>query len=136
MFFSFAGNKRIIFPIVAVLVTGLVIWQLIGRQKTADQPAIQAEQKAGATTIIVPPGLNQCNPELTQLDCATIEEKAVCGYDHTIYESGKERDNVFQYKSACHYCNFYGLDEKNIGGTKIRGLGYEDKPCSQGMYEK
>ena len=95
---------------------------------------VQQQAEQANVGITIPPDLIVCTAELVAINCEEAELKTVCGYDLTLYESGEKRNNVLQFKSACHYCKFYGLEEKDVGGTIIKGLGYENKPCSQGMY--
>lgn len=127
--------KIILSIFILVLAGGYFIYS--NKFSTGNKKVDEIEKKAGITGgIIVPSKLIQCTPEILAEDCEKTALKTVCGYDHAIYESGKERDNVLQFKSGCHYCRFYGMEEKNIAGTRINGLGFEEKPCNQGMYKK
>lgn len=90
----------------------------------------QGEQKANKQ---VPDDLIQCPEDIfsTMDSCFDLEENWVCGYDHTIYENGTEKDNGLDYKTPCHYCNFFGPDlKKDMMGTQVKALGYTMGKCN------
>ncbi len=70
-------------------------------------------------TVQIPDNLFGCTPEILAQDCGEIETASVCGYDYSIYENGSKEYHRLQFKSACYYCKFYGLEESNVGGTVI-----------------
>jgi hypothetical protein len=126
--------KKLILFIVFIILAGGLAFFFQDQQKRKDNSKKTVEETA-KEGISVPSDLTACTPELMAQNCDEVKQETVCGYDHTTYESGEKRNNVLQFKSACHYCKFYGLEEKDIGGTRIRGLGYEIGPCTQGMYK-
>lgn len=126
-------KKLIVFIVLLITAGGLVFFfQDRAKRKDSFKETIEETTKE---EIAVPADLLACSLELIAQNCDEVNQETVCGYDHTIYESGEKRNNLLQFKSACHYCKFYGLEEKDIGGTRIRGLGYEVKLCTQGLYQ-
>lgn len=126
--------KKLILAIIFIILAGVFLFFRQDQQKK-ENISEETTKETAKQGISVPSDLIACTPELIAQNCDEVKQEAVCGYDHTIYESGEKRNNILQFKSACHYCKFYGLEEKDIGGTRIRGLGYEIKPCTQGIYK-
>lgn len=80
----------------------------------------------------VPDNLSQCAAEDFENigKCDTLPQDKVCGYDHTVYEEGKEADHGLTYNNACFYCQLFGDDgEMNLGTTKVTALGYIAGEC-------
>jgi len=130
-------NKIVLIVVGGIIILGGVC--LVFSKRNGDKEIEKGEGKVGITSeIVIPKNLDQCTTEIVTQNCDKAAIETVCGYDHTVYESGKEKDTVLQFKSACHYCKFYGLtgEKKDVAGTKIKGLGFEKKPCDQGMYRK
>lgn len=95
-----------------------------------EQVKKEAEEKVEKK---VPDNLKQCPEDIfsSMDECFDLEENTVCGYDHTIYEDGSEKDHGLEYKTPCHYCNFFGEDlEKDMMGTKVEALGYTEGSCN------
>jgi len=91
--------------------------------------AAEAEEKVDKE---VPENLIQCDPEIFEnmTSCSDLPDDNVCGYDHTVYEDGSEEDHGVDYRTPCHYCNFFGEDGvKDMMGTKVEALGYIEGEC-------
>jgi hypothetical protein len=129
-------NTIVAIVIILLVVIGYFIFSA-NKNISVNKEALESEKKVGVTNpIIVPKDLIQCTKELIEKNCEEVFEETICGYDHSVYKNGEEKDHALQFRSACHYCKLYGLEEKEMGTTKINGLGYELKPCTQGMYKK
>ncbi len=80
----------------------------------------------------VPDNLTQCTPEIlvNAGNCSATDQEGVCGYDHTVYGDGKEKDHGIPYTSACHYCQLFGEEGvMELIDTKVTALGYEPGDC-------
>lgn len=130
-------SKKFLFAILLIffLAGGFLIY-LKNQSVKPTKETREQTQGEEENSIVLPKDLIQCTQELLKQDCEKLPPQTVCGYDQTIYENGEKRNNILEFKSPCHYCRFYGLEEREIGGTKIKGLGYELKSCDQGMYKK
>lgn len=104
------------------------------RNQSASEAAVnnvitEAEQKVNKT---VPADLTQCSKDMfsSMSNCMDLPDDKVCGYDNTIYEDGREQVHGLEYRTPCHYCNFFGDDmEKDMMGTIVKGLGYKRGAC-------
>ncbi len=99
------------------------------KNKEVKEVAKEAEEKVNKT---VPDNLIQCPDEIfsNMSSCMDLPDDKVCGYDHTIYDNGKTADHGVDYRTPCHYCNFFGEDlEKEMMGTKVQALGYTKGEC-------
>lgn len=94
-----------------------------------DNVITEAEQKVNKP---VPADLTQCSEDIfsSMSDCTDLPDDTVCGYDETTYEDGDVQTHALEYRTPCHYCNFFGDDmEKNMMGTIVKGLGYKEGSC-------
>jgi len=132
-------NKRKILTIVLIiLLSALIVYFLVNiyfSKKDSNFSDIGTKEESISDKIVIPENLIQCDVEIVAQNCDEAKEETVCGYDEITSETGEKSNNILQFKSACHYCKFYGLSETDLGGTKIKGLGYEVNPCEQGMYK-
>ena len=129
-------NRKVLFTVLIFLVVILASYFTFGLRKDNGDSIEKTEEGGVSAQIVIPKNLIQCTAELVAQNCDKAKEETICGYDETINESGEKSNNILQFKSACQYCKFYWLTETNIGGKRIKGLGYETKPCDQGMYKK
>lgn len=80
----------------------------------------------------VPNDLIQCSEDIfsNMNACLDLPDNTVCGYDKTSYEDGSIKTHGLEYRTPCHYCNFFGEDlEKDMMGTKVEALGYSIGSC-------
>lgn len=85
----------------------------------------QVENKA-------PSDLDECSQDIfsNMSACLDLPDNTVCGYDRTTYEDGGVKTHGLEYRTPCHYCNFFGEDmEKDMMGTKVEALGYKMGKC-------
>ena len=97
--------------------------------KNVEEVADDAQAKV---TKEVPDNLEQCPEDIfsNMSSCTELPDNTVCGYDHTTYEDGREENHGLEYRTPCHYCNFFGKDGvKDMMGTTVESLGYTDGPC-------
>lgn len=83
---------------------------------------------------LIPDNLIDCDEKLfSSMDkCTDLNDNWVCGYDRTTYENGDIEEHGLDYRTPCHYCNFFGKSmEKDMIGTKAVGLGYTLGKCSE-----
>lgn len=91
----------------------------------------EATEKAGRD---IPDSLIQCDDEVfSEMDsCFDLPDEPVCGYDRTTYEDGRVETHGLEYRTPCHYCNFFGRDmERDMMGTYVKGLGYSTGACDR-----
>lgn len=80
----------------------------------------------------VPSDLKECPQDIfsNMSACSDLSDNKVCGYDKTTYEDGTVKTHGLEYRTPCHYCNFFGEDmEKDMMGTKVEALGYSVGKC-------
>ncbi len=103
---------------------------LVESKSQGDELMQEVEKLNEEVESSVPADLLACDPELFDANCSDLPKDQVCGYDHTIYGNGKEADHALTYKTACHYCIFFGEDMvQTMTDTEIQGLGYTEGPC-------
>lgn len=95
----------------------------------AKEIAEEAEEKVN---LEIPADLIQCPADIfsNMNDCMDLEDDWVCGYDRTTYEDGSTEEHGLDYRTPCHYCNFFGKTmKKDMMGTQVVGLGYVKGKC-------
>jgi len=97
--------------------------------------------------VTVPVNLEKCDlSKFTALneygvpkDCSEYgkeEKDKICSYYADVKkETGEQTDRNVEYGNECSACKSYGDDQiANVGMHEYRHLGFERKPCTQGMY--
>lgn len=92
------------------------------------------KQLSGQEAITIkkesPEELIKCSDEIFAGQCDKYPERAVCGYDLTVYPNSKEITHGIDYKNACVYCQMFGKEGvSQLGQVRITALGYEEKSC-------
>ncbi len=130
-------DKKIILIIAGIVLLGGIFF--ITRKssapsvnKEAEKITEKVEEANKSLEKKVPDNLKSCTPEILANagDCVNLPKEDVCGYDHTVYGDGKEKDHGIPYNGACYYCQLFGEDGvMELGETKVTALGYEAGDC-------
>lgn len=136
-------NKKYLIIVVGILIVCATGYLLLKGNKstTPEEKLIQKSEKVmdqvedlnkQLETKKIPENLNACTPEILKNagNCINLPEENVCGYDHTIYGDGKEKDHALTYKTTCHYCQLFGDDNlMELMDTRVQALGYKEGAC-------
>ena len=134
-------NKLLIFIIIGgVILTAVFFFAKSGQKKLNSEdinkkaPDFEQVKKEAEKKVEkdVPNNLIQCPEDIfsNMSACQELPDDTVCGYDHTVYENENEEDHGLEYRTPCHYCNFFGEDlVKDMMGTKVKALGYTKGEC-------
>ena len=128
----------LIIALIIVVLAALFIGRL-GRNKTSSSQTINQSE----TVIVVPENVLQCSTEFYQkignaykVDATKYPKEDICQYYKTIKGDVGKNHNL-QYNNEVVACRFFKENgETMIGETKYIHLGYEKKPCYQGMYQQ
>ena len=128
----------LIIALVLVVLAALFVARL-GRGKTSSSST--TDQSIAA--IIVPKDVLQCQKSFYEktggvykVDATKYAKEDICQYYKTI-KGDVEKTHNLQYNNEVVACRFFKENgETMIGETKYIHLGYEKKPCYQGMYQK
>ena len=128
----------LIIALVLVVAAALFVARL-GKGKTSSS---QTANQSGAA-IVVPKGVLQCQKSFYEktggvykVDATKYAQEDICQYYKTI-KGDVEKTHNLQYNNEVVACRFFKENgETMIGETKYLHLGYEKKPCYQGMYQK
>ena len=103
---------------------------------------IQKAFEVANAGIVVPENLEKC--DLSKFivngqpkDCRDYGEKdKVCSYYlDVIKETGEQSNQNGEFDNECGACRYFGPKQiLNAGKHEFRNLGFERKPCTQGMY--
>jgi len=124
--------------LVIVVLAALFVARL-GKGKTSSS---QTANQSGSV-IVTPKGVLQCSKSFYEKTGSTYKVDAtkylledICQYYKTI-KGDVEKTHNLQYNNEVVACRFFKENgETMIGETKYIHLGYEKKPCYQGMYQK
>jgi len=128
----------LIMALVLVVLAALFVARL-GKGKTSSS---QTANQSGSV-IVVPKGVLQCSKSFYEktggvykVDATKYPQEDICQYYKTI-KGDVEKTHNLQYNNEIVACRFFKENgETMIGETKYIHLGYEKKPCYQGMYQK
>jgi len=128
----------LIMALVLVVLAALFVAHL-GQGKTSSS---QTANQSGSV-IVVPKGVLQCSKSFYEktggvykVDTTKYPQEDICQYYKTI-KGDVEKTHNLQYNNEIVACRFFKENgETMIGETKYIHLGYEKKPCYQGMYQK
>ncbi|PIU33025.1 hypothetical protein COY29_00140 [Candidatus Woesebacteria bacterium CG_4_10_14_0_2_um_filter_39_14] len=128
----------LIMALVLVVLAALFVAHL-GQGKTSSS---QTANQSGSV-IVVPKGVLQCSKSFYEktggvykVDATKYPQEDICQYYKTI-KGDVEKTHNLQYNNEIVACRFFKENgETMIGETKYIHLGYEKKPCYQGMYQK
>jgi len=128
----------LIMALVLVVLAALFVAHL-GQGKTSSS---QTANQSGSV-IVVPKGVLQCSKSFYEktggvykVDATKYPQEDICQYYKTI-KGDVEKTHNLQYNNEVVACRFFKENgETMIGETKYIHLGYEKKPCYQGMYQK
>lgn len=128
----------LIMALVLVVLAALFVAHL-GQGKTSSS---QTANQSGAV-IVAPKGILQCSKSFYEktggvykVDATKYPQEDICQYYKTI-KGDVEKTHNLQYNNEIVACRFFKENgETMIGETKYIHLGYEKKPCYQGMYQK
>ena len=128
----------LIMALVLVVLAALFVAHL-GQGKTSSS---QTANQSGAV-IVAPKGVLQCSKSFYEktggvykVDATKYPQEDICQYYKTI-KGDVEKTHNLQYNNEIVACRFFKENgETMIGETKYIHLGYEKKPCYQGMYQK
>jgi len=124
--------------LVIVVLAALFVARL-GKGKTSSS---QTANQSGSV-IVAPKGVLQCSKDFYEktgstykVDATKYPQEDICQYYKTI-KGDVEKIHNLQYNNEVVACRFFKENgETMIGETKYIHLGYEKKPCYQGMYQK
>jgi len=124
--------------LVLVVLAALFVAHL-GQGKTSSS---QTANQSGSV-IVAPKGVLQCSKSFYEktggvykVDATKYPQEDICQYYKTI-KGDVEKTHNLQYNNEIVACRFFKENgETMIGETKYIHLGYEKKPCYQGMYQK
>jgi len=128
----------LIMALVLVVLAALFVAHL-GQGKTSSS---QTANQSGSV-IVAPKGVLQCSKSFYEktggvykVDATKYPQEDICQYYKTI-KGDVEKTHNLQYNNEVVACRFFKENgETMIGETKYIHLGYEKKPCYQGMYQK
>jgi len=128
----------LIMALVLVVLAALFVAHL-GQGKTSSS---QTANQSGSV-IVAPKGVLQCSKSFYEktggvykVDATKYPQEDICQYYKTI-KGDVEKTHNLQYNNEIVACRFFKENgETMIGETKYIHLGYEKKPCYQGMYQK
>lgn len=128
----------LIMALVLVVLAALFVAHL-GQGKTSSS---QTANQSGSV-IVVPKGVLQCSKSFYEktggvykVDATKYPQEDICQYYKTI-KGDVEKTHNLQYNNEIVACRFFKENgETMIGEIKYIHLGYEKKPCYQGMYQK
>ncbi len=126
------------FALIIVVLAALFVARLGKGKTSSSQTAEQSE-----SVIIVPKNVLQCSKSFYEksggvykVDATNYPQEDICQYYKTI-KGDVEKTYNLQYNNEVVACRFFKENgETMIGETKYIHLGYEKKPCYQGMYQK
>jgi hypothetical protein len=132
------GLGLLAIALIIVVLAALFVARLGKGKTSSSQTANQSE-----STIVVPKGLLQCSKSfyektggLYNVDATKYPQEDICQYYKTI-KGDVEKNHNLQYNNEVVACRFFKENgETMIGETKYIHLGYEKKPCYQGMYQQ
>ena len=124
--------------LVLVVLAALFVARL-GKGKTSSS---QTANQSGSV-VVVPKDVLQCpknfyekTGSVYKVEATKYPQEDICQYYKTI-KGDVEKTHNLQYNNEVVACRFFKeTGETMIGETKYIHLGYEKKPCYQGMYQK
>lgn len=131
-------DKKIILAIAVVVILGSGLFLLRRKpttspiEKKSQEIMKEVEEANKMLEKAVPSNLKPCTPEIlaNATNCNQLPQEEVCGYDHTVYGDGREKDHGVPYKNACYYCQLFGEDGvMEILTTKVTALGHQEGDC-------
>lgn len=137
------NNKIIIIAVIVLIIAGGVLLIKKESPKKGNQSAEtivdKAEKAIGESgNIVVSSDIKKVTDELRQKYQNQIcekEEKVYCEYYTELYKkTGKKRIRNLQWNSLCALVKNIGRMNSDLYEYEI--IGYEEKPCHQGMYAK
>lgn len=85
--------------------------------------------------VVAPANLLKCDKDYTNEICSDERGAAFCDYYKEEFSDGTIKIDNLEWNNLCLYCKRYHDNGSYMAGkVKTTTLGYENKPCTQGMY--